>query len=111
MAFDIFDQAVLTALVNEPVDTALESAPYLGNQIAPVNNVQTRMARMDIGRQYSFGIGQFKAPNAMPALVEMPVAERQEAIIEMVQLEEMHRINSEQWIRLASSDENIRNAE
>lgn len=111
MAFDIFDQAVLTALVNEPVDTALESAPYLGATIAPLNNVSTRMARMDIGRQYSFGIGQFKAPNAMPPLVEMPVTERQEALIEMVMLEEMHRINSEQWIRLNSSDENIRNAE
>jgi len=103
MPFDIYDQAVLTALVNEPVDTALETAP--------LNNIQSRMARMDIGRQYSFGIGQFKAPNAMPALVEMPVTERREALIEMVQLEEMHRINSEQWIRLNSSDENIRNAE
>src|SRR4051812_28198787 len=107
MAFDIFDQAVLTSLVNEPVDTALETAPYLGATIAPLNNVQTRMARMDIGRQYSFGVGQYKAPNAMPPLVEMPVTERQEALIEMVMLEEMHRINSEQWIRLNSSDENI----
>lgn len=111
MPFDIFDQAVLTALVNEPVDTALESAPSLGEQIAPTNQVQTRMARMDIGRQYSFGMGQFKAPNAMPALIEMPVTERREALIEMVQLEEMHRINSEQWIRLNSTDENIRNSE
>jgi len=83
----------------------------LGAQIAPLNNIASRMARMDIGRQYSFGMGQFKAPNAMPALIEMPVSERREALIEMVMLEEMHRINSEQWIRLNSSDENIRNAE
>lgn len=110
-SFDIYDQAVLTNLVNEPVDTALESAPPLGAQIAPLQNIQSRMARMDIGRQYSFGIGQYKAPNAMPALVEMPVTERREALIEMAQLEEMHRINSEQWIRLNSNDENIRNAE
>ena len=109
--FDIYDQAVLTALVNEPVDTALESAPQLGAQIAPLNPINARMARMDVGRMYSFGIGQYKAPNAMPALVEMPVTERREALIEMVQLEEMHRINSEQWIKLQSSDENIRNAE
>ena len=109
--FDIYDQAVLTALVNEPVDTALESAPQLGSQIAPLNNINARMARMDVGRTYSFGIGQYKAPNAMPALVEMPVTERREALIEMVQLEEMHRINSEQWMRLQSTDENIRNAE
>lgn len=109
--FDIYDQAVLTELVNQPVDTALESAPFLGQQIAPNNDIESRMARMDIGRQYSFGIGQFKAPNAMPALVEMPVTERREALIEMAQLEEMHRINSEQWLRLNSSDEFIRNAE
>jgi Phage major capsid protein E len=109
--FDIYDQAVLTELVNEPVDTALEAAPYLGESIAPTNNISARMARMDIGRTYSFGIGQFKAPNAMPALVEMPTVERQEALIEMVQLEEMHRINSEQWLKLNSSDELIRATE
>lgn len=109
--FDIYDQAVLTALVNEPVDTALEATPFLGQQIAPQNDIQARMARMDVGRTYSFGIGQFKAPNAMPALVEMPVAERREALIELAQLEEMHRINSEQWIRLNSTDENIRRSE
>jgi hypothetical protein len=109
--FDIYDQAVLTAVINEEVDTALEQAPYLGNQIAPLVNLNARMARMDVGRTYSFGMGQFKAPNAMPALVEMPVTERREALIEMAQLEEMHRINSEQWMRLQSSDEDIRNAE
>jgi hypothetical protein len=109
--FDIYDQAVLTELVNEPVDTALESAPYLGESIAPTNSLNARMARMDVGRTYAFGIGQFKAPNAMPALIEMPTVERQEALIEMVQLEEMHRINSEQWMRLQSSDELIRATE
>jgi hypothetical protein len=109
--FDIYDQAVLTELVNQPVDTALESAPFLGEVIAPSVDQESRMARMDIGRQYSFGIGQFKAPNAMPALVEMPVTERREALIELAQLEEMHRINSEQWLRLNSTDEFIRNAE
>ena len=109
--FDIYDQAVLTELVNEPVDTALESAPYLGESIAPTNGINARMARMDVGRTYAFGIGQFKAPNAMPALIEMPTVERQEALIEMVQLEEMHRINSEQWIRLNSSDPLIQSTE
>lgn len=109
--FDIYDQAVLTELVNQPVDTALEAAPFLGQQLAPSVDQESRMARMDIGRQYSFGIGQFKAPNAMPALVEMPVTERREALIEMVQLEEMHRINSEQWLKLNSTDEFVRNSE
>lgn len=111
VVFDIYDQAVLTALINEEVDTALEQAPFLGQSIAPSVNIAARMARMDVARTYSFGIGQFKAPNAMPALIDMPTSERKEAIIELVQLEEMHRINSEQWIRLKSSDEKIRNSE
>lgn len=109
--FDIYDQAVLTQLVNERVDTALERAPMLGEQIAPTVQIQSRMARMDIGRTYAFGMGQFKAPNAMPPLVEMPTVERREALIELIQMEEMHRINSEQWIRLNSSDRNIVAAE
>jgi len=109
--FDIWDQAVLTRLIDEPVETALEQAPRLGDQIAPLVNTESMFARMDVGRTYSFGIGQFKAPNAMPALVEMPVTERREALIEMVNLEEMHRINSEQWQRLNSPDENVRRAE
>lgn len=109
--FDIYDQAVLTTLINEQVDTALEQAPFLGEQIAPTVNIAARMARMDVARTYSFGIGQFKAPNAMPALIDMPVGERREALIELAQLEEMHRINSEQFMRLSSSDEMIRNSE
>ena len=109
--FDIYDQAVLTTLINEQVDTALEQAPFLGESIAPTTSIASRMARMDVARTYSFGIGQFKAPNAMPALIDMPVGERKEAIIELAQLEEMHRINSEQFMRLSSSDEMIRNSE
>lgn len=109
--FDIWDQAVVTALVNEPVDTALEQSPRLGDQIAPLQNTDSRLARIEVGNTYSFGIGQYKAPNAMPALIEMPVTERKEALIEMVQLEEMHRINSEQWMKLRSNDENVRKAE
>ena len=109
--FDIYDQAVLTTLINEQVDTALEQAPFLGETVAPSVNIASRMARMDVARTYAFGIGQFKAPNAMPALIDMPVGERKEAIIELAQLEEMHRINSEQFMRLSSSDEMIRNSE
>lgn len=109
--FNIWDQAVLTNLVNRPVETALEEAPFLGSTLAPSKDIAARMARVEVSNTYSFGIGQFKAPNAMPALVEMPVPEREAKMIELAQLEEMHRINSEQWMRLQSSDENIRNSE
>jgi hypothetical protein len=110
-SFDIYDQAALTRVINEPVDTVLESAPRLGDQIAPLVNTESEFAKMEVGRTYSFGIGQYKAPNAMPALIEMPTTERRAALIEMAQLEEMHRINSEQWRKLRSSDENVRRAE
>lgn len=109
--FNIWDQAVLTNLVNRPVETALEKAPFLGSTLAPNNDIAARMARVEVANTYSFGIGQFKAPNAMPALIDMPVPEREAKMIELAQLEEMHRINSEQWMRLNSSDENIRNSE
>lgn len=109
--FDIWDQAVLTNLVNRPVETALERAPQLGAQIAALKTLHARMARVEVANTYAFGIGQFKAPNAMPALVEMPVGEREAKMIELAQLEEMHRINSEQWMRLNSEDDNIRNSE
>lgn len=109
--FNIWDQAVLTNLVNRPVETALEKAPFLGAQIASQKELQARMARIEVANTYAFGIGQFKAPNAMPALVEMPVPEREARMIELAQLEEMHRLNSEQWLRLQSNDENIRNSE
>lgn len=109
--FNIWDQAVLTNLINRPVETALEQAPFLGQTLAPQKELAARMARVEVANTYAFGIGQFKAPNATPALVEMPVPERQAQMIELAQLEEMHRINSEQWMRLNSSDENIRNSE
>lgn len=109
--FNIWDQAVLTNLVNRPIETALEQAPFLGSRLAPQEDIAARMARVEVANTYAFGIGQFKAPNAMPPLIEMPVPEREAKMIELAQLEEMHRINSEQWIRLESPDENIRNSE
>lgn len=108
--FDIWDQAVLTNLIRRPVETALERAPQLGASIAPKKPLQARMARVEVANTYAFGIGQFKAPNAMPALVDMPIGERQVRMIELAQLEEMHRIDSEEWIKLQSDDTNIRNS-
>lgn len=109
--FDIWDQAVLTALINDEVDTNLERQAFVGEQIAPLRDVQARAVRVQVGRTYSFGIGQFKAPDAVPPLIEMPVGEREERMIEIALLEEMHRITGEQWMRLQSKDENVRAAE
>lgn len=110
--FDIWDQAVLTQLVNEEVDTNLEREAFLGNQIAPLFDISSRMVKVQMGRMYSFGVGQAKAPDAIPALIEMPLGgEREEVMMELVLLEEMHRINGEQWRRLQSNDPETRAAE
>jgi hypothetical protein len=104
--FDIYDQAVLTEL-DQPAGghCARIRRHFLGESNCSRQSIR-KVADGPYGYRaavFSFGIGQFKAPNAMPALVEMPVTERREALIEMAQLEEMHRINSEQWMRLNSS--------
>lgn len=109
--FDIWDQAVLTALINDEVDTNLEREAFRGEQIAPLRDIQSRAVRVEVGKTYSFGIGQFKAPDAVPPLIEMPVGEREERMIELALLEEMHRITGEQWMRLNANDDNIRAAE
>lgn len=109
--FDIWDQAVLTALINDEVDTNLEREAFVGESIAPLRDVTARAVRVEVGKTYSFGIGQFKAPDAVPPLIEMPVGEREERMIELALLEEMHRITGDQWMKLSSNDENIRAAE
>lgn len=107
----MFDQAVLTDLVVGPVETQMEAAPTLGSQLAPVNPIQARAARIQVSDLHAFGIGQFKAPDATPPLMDITGRERREEIIELVLLEEMHRISGERYMRLQSSDENIRNSE
>ena len=82
--FDIYDQAVLTQLVNEEVDTALEQTPPSGRRSLRRSISRAAWPAWTSVGPTRFGIGQFKAPNAMPALVEMPVTERREALIEMV---------------------------
>jgi hypothetical protein len=108
--FSIWDTATLTSLVNDEVDTNLERQAFLGDQIAPLRDTQSRAVRVEVGRTYSFGIGQFKAPDAVPPLIEMPVGEREERMIELALLEEMHRITGDQWQALNSRDENVRRA-
>jgi hypothetical protein len=105
--FDIFDQAVLTDVVRKPLTTAREDLPFLGDQIAPVMDIQSRVAKLQVADVVAFGLGQFKAPDATPALFKPQTTWREE-LIELALLEEMERISGEDWIKLNSSDETIR---
>ena len=102
-AFDIWDQAVLTDLVTRPTTIEFEDTPALGQEIAPYRSIMSRTAKTITRQTSAFGLGQFKAPDATPALYT-PESTFSETIIELAQLEEMHRIGGEEWLKLNSSD-------
>ena len=104
----LFNQAVLTDLVVRPAQTAMEAAPRLGDSIAPLKDVPGQFVRMQVRSVHAFGIGQLKAPEATPPLVDLTGREEQEQISgELLQLDEMHRISPTRWERLQSTYEDI----
>lgn len=105
--FDIWDQAVLTDLINRPLVTQFEDQPRLGDLLAPVSPIQSRFAKLRVAQTLAFGVGQFKAPDATPALYTPDQTWREE-VIELALLEEMHRISGEDWLKLNSNDEIVR---
>lgn len=105
--FDIFDQAVLTDLVVKPLTIAREDQARLGDSISPLVSIQSRTAKLRVYDVVAFGIGQFKAPDATPALFK-PTTTWREEVVELALLEEMERISGEDWIKLNSADENTR---
>jgi major capsid protein E len=108
-AYDLMDQAVLTDIVNRPLQTQREDQAFLGERIAPQKEIQSRVAKLRVHDVKAFGTGQFKAPGATPPLVQFETTWREE-IIELALLEEMHRIQDEDWLKLDSSDETVARA-
>lgn len=109
MVFDIKDQAALTEVVTREVELALEKEPFLGSQIAPTFPVQDRVIKLETVEVHAFGKGQFKAPDATPALYTPKIKISEEGI-ELALLEEMTVIKESQWHRLESKDDSIRRA-
>lgn len=107
--FDIWDQAVLTDLTAKPIVTQFEDQPPIGAQIAPLRSIPGRAAKLRVYETKAFGLGQFKAPDATPPLVKFDQTWR-EQVIELALLEEMERISGEDWLKLNSSDDNVRRA-
>lgn len=101
------EQAVLTNVVNRPMLTDMEVEPPLGAMIAPSLPVQSRAIKVQVAQTYSFGLGQFKAPDATPPIAPKIAHEWSEQIIELALLEEMERITGEHHLRLQSSDVEI----
>jgi len=104
---DILDQAALTDNIVGPVETEMEQAPFLGEQLAPMFDVDNQYVSMRVEDIHAYGIGQFRAPEATPPLMDLTGREEREEVIELAHLDEMHRISPIRWERLNSNDDRV----
>ncbi len=104
---DILDQALLTDSIVGPVETEMEQFPFIGEQIAPMMDTDGQYISMRVEDLHAFGIGQFRAPEATPPLMDLTGREEREEVIELAYLDEMHRISPIRWERLNSSDPKV----
>lgn len=94
---DIMDQAALTDSIVGPVETEMETQPYTGEQIAPMQDTDSQYVSMRVEDLHAFGIGQFRAPEASIPLMDITGREEREEVIEMAYLDEAHRISPRRW--------------
>lgn len=109
--FDVWDQAILTDVIQRPpsgrAPGAAEDDPnLLGATIAPLTTLAGRSAKIRVSELRPFGTAQFRSPNATPALYKPAVSWREE-VLDLVLIDEMERINEEDWMKLNSNDEII----
>jgi len=94
---DIMDQAALTDAIVGPVETEMETAPFVGEQIAPMQDTDSQYVSMRVEDLHAFGIGQFRAPEASIPLMDITGREEREEVIELAYLDEAHRISPRRW--------------
>lgn len=109
--FDVWDQALLTHVIQRPPQgmapgAAEDTSDRLGEQIAPFQSIPGRNAKIRVAELRPFGTGQFRAPDATPPMFK-PAVTWSETILELVLIDEMERIQEEDWMKLNSADENI----
>lgn len=107
--FDLFEQATLTRQIQKPLQLMWEDQAFLGEQIAPLDPVQTRNVRVRIYDVVGFGLGQFKGPDASMPLFKSQTSWR-DVLLELALLEEAEQIQYEDYLKLHSPDETIRRA-
>lgn len=107
--FDPWDQAQLTHLINRQITVGRENTPSLADQIAPKRSVQARRVKFKVASVDAFGVGQLRAPDADPQLTRTQI-NREERLVDLALPDEMERISEDVQQKLASSDQNIRDA-
>jgi hypothetical protein len=94
---DIMDQATLTDAIVGPVETEMETMPFIGEAIAPMVDTDSQYVSMTVEDYYATGIGQFRAPEASIPLMDITGREEREEVIELAYLDEAHRISPRRW--------------
>lgn len=110
-AFDVWNQAVLTTVINRPpagrAPGAAEDTAPLGAQIAPLKTHPARNAKLSVSEVVPFGKGQFRAPDASIPFFKPQIA-WSEQLITLALLDEREPISEEDWMKLNSPVEEIR---
>lgn len=105
--FDVFQQATFTDLVRRKLQTMWETIPALGDQIAPLYNVYDRTIKREIAEVASFGVAQYRAPDATPAIYT-PNIRYTEEVVSLLLIDEMQRISEDLHLQLTSPTEAVR---
>lgn len=105
--FDVYQQAAITDLVRRNLQTVLETVPTFGADIAPLVPVYDRTIKREIAEIASFGIGQFRAPDASPKIYAPRINYTQE-VTDLLLLDEMTEIKEDLWTRMTSPTPAIR---
>lgn len=110
---DIFEQTVLTEVIRREWKAIREAAGggetvggFPGERILPLTSQNGRHVKIRVQDILPFGLAQFKAPHATPALWT-PRPKLREEVIELVDIDEMHRIDPVQMLQLKSPDPNV----
>jgi hypothetical protein len=105
--FDIFEQAAFTDLVRRRLETMWETIPAMGDQIAPLVSVYDRTIEREIAEVASFGVAQFRAPDATPAIYS-PQNRYTQEVTSLLLIDEMQRIEEDEQLKLTSPTPAIR---
>lgn len=106
--FDVFSQVNFTDLVRRRLQTMFETIPAIGPQIAPLFSVYDRVIEREIAEVASFGVAQFRAPDATPAIWSPADVRYTQEVTELLLIDEMQRITEDQHLRITSPTPNIR---
>lgn len=109
---DVFEQTVLTELIRREYNRIVagagggENRQLFAQRILPLVTQNGRHIRIRVQDVLPYGMAQLKAPGATPALYT-PRPRLREEVMEIVDIDEMHRIDPIDMLKFKSPDPNV----